>query len=70
MLDFVETKHKVLEEVIVKNKELEEKQIILDKMAKIKYSIILLLFSLIGNFKKLIDVIDKNRIWRPNYYYL
>jgi hypothetical protein len=52
MVDFVETKHKVLEKVVVKNKELEEKQIIIDNMVKLKYSIILSLSTPTGNFKK------------------
>jgi hypothetical protein len=58
MVDFVEAKHKLLEEVIVKNKELEEKQVIMDKMAKLKYNIIITLSTPIGNFKKIVDVTD------------
>jgi hypothetical protein len=58
MVDFVESKQKVLEEVTVKNKELEKKQVIMDKMAKLKYNIIISLSAFVGNFKKLADVTD------------
>jgi hypothetical protein len=63
MEKFVETKQEDLNKIAIKNKELEAKQQIAAKRAKIKCNLLNVLSTPIGNIKKIVDVTDNTLLY-------